>query len=128
MEEVKKEDGRHPEGCECFMCKHKGLHKGGLWCGHGSFGNYVLVRIILILLILAFVFFAGFWFGNMASLFRHGGYGDGYGYGMMRGGFQQYNYRNLDTQDYQGYGAGRGMMRGGFLNAPNSTSSGSQAQ
>ncbi len=75
MEEIKKEG--HPEGCKCFMCQR------GHMCKGGHCGNHMIVRIILGLLILAFVFFAGFWFGNMASIFRHGGYGDTYGYGRM---------------------------------------------
>lgn len=72
MEEIKK--GGCPEGCVCFMCQQRPMGKSGC-CG-----NYILVRIILTLLIFAFVFFAGVWFGKMSSLFRQGGHGDQYGY------------------------------------------------
>lgn len=89
MEELKKEN--HPEGCRCFMCQR------GHMCKGGRCGNHMIIRIILGLLILTFVFFSGFWFGNMSAILKHGGYNEGYGYNRMRGNRSMMNFDNQNS-------------------------------
>ena len=99
MEEMKKEN--HPEGCRCMMCNHasgKACMSG--WCGCGCH-RHAVARWVLGILLITFIFCAGFWFGNMAAVFRYSGYGDGYGYGMH----SRY-YPNMMQWNDQGYGYG----------------------
>ena len=73
------------------MCGNKGMMHGMY---HHRGGGRILGAIIITL----FVFWCGVQFGEMRSYFHNGG---GYGYGMMRGGWDGY-----------GYGYGPSMMRG----------------
>ena len=105
----------HPQDCVCPMCK------GGVCFGHSMYGygcgcGHRAARWVLGILLIVFIFCAGFWFGNMSAIFHSNGYG--YGYGMMRG----YNRSAVqwDNQNYNGIQRGPAMM--------NRTASTSQAQ
>ncbi len=83
------------------MCDDKqgscGNNQGGCACGGhgmcGGWGHKSLLRVVLALVVLGFVFCAGFKLGVLAGYFHGFGYGDGprmmysngWGGGMMRG-------------------------------------------
>lgn len=77
----------------CGMCGQCGMYMGH----HG------ILRIVLGLLILGFVFWAGFKLGEFKALIVSG---DSYGFGsrMMSG------YGSRSMMDWGGYGVPRGMM------------------
>ncbi len=122
MEEMKKEN--HPEGCKCVMCNHSsGKMCMSGWCGCGCH-RHAVARWVLGILLITFIFCAGFWFGNMAAIFRYSGYGDGYG--MMHG--YRYNSSMMDWNDRGGYGYGynadtNGAVRGPAMMQGNASSS-----
>jgi hypothetical protein len=115
MEENKKMEenknaGSHPEGCRCMLCRGcGGMGKGKCcfgMCGGGH--RFIILRIIIGIIILIFVFALGVKLGELkASLV-----GSSYGYPTMGGGSWGYGRRGMM---YQGNGYGPGMMnRGGW--------------
>jgi len=115
MEDMKKE---HPQGCECSMCKGGVCFRHpmcGHGCGHGCGCGHRVARLILGILLIVFIFCAGFWFGNMSAIFHSSSYGDGYGYRMMRGydrSMMQYD------QNYNGGQQGSVMMNKSTSTSP----------
>jgi hypothetical protein len=101
----------------CEFCNHDHHHNGGEMTeqmhghdhmhGHCAWNKHRVLRIVLLLGMLLFVFWLGVKVGEFRGEFGYGrmmnGYGDyGYRSGMMRGG-----------NTY--YGQGRGMMSGYIL-------------
>lgn len=76
---------KHPEGCRCDECAGYGhmhhMHMNGMCC-HGYTGGHKLIKIIIGLIILAVVFWAGVKIGEIKSFY--GVYGSN-GIYIMRG-------------------------------------------
>ena len=93
------------KGMECEDCRHGAA--GGC-CRHQRIGH-ILIKVLVAL----FIFWAGMQFGELKGMLR-GGWGGGYGYGMMGayrdGAGQNYFYSNVP-----------GGMMGGWLRAEVST-------
>lgn len=79
MEQTNKE---HKQDCECPMCVCP-MHKNCICHKYNGGYGYGVVRWILGILILVFIFSCGMWFGRMSVILRSSGY-YGNGYHMMR--------------------------------------------
>ncbi len=86
----------HPEGCRCMVCTCRGCG-----CRHWG-GRFSLLRVLIGIIILIFVFCAGFALGDLKGSLQ--------GYGRHSG------YRMMGTPYYMNY-PGQGMMRGYYGNS-----------
>lgn len=80
----------HPEGCRCWMCSGR----QGAWGCHGGHGHWLL-RLIIIVAVISFVFALGVKLGELKGRFgygyRHHGFYGGYPM-MMQGGYYSGGY------------------------------------
>lgn len=65
----------HPEGCRCMMC-----HGRGMMCGNGMQSGchgrkFCFLRLVLFIIIISFVFSAGFKLGELKSDLKNELYG-----------------------------------------------------
>lgn len=94
----------HPEGCRCWMCQGGMMGCRGGSCGHHG---HWLLRLIIAIAVITFVFALGVKLGELKATFgSYGGYrSGGWGYPMMMQG---------------GYNGGYGcvMLRSGTLTQP----------
>lgn len=75
-------------GCNCGISRGCGSMGGKMCCGWGGIHRFFLLRIILLVVILGFVFEVGLKLGELKAFYSFYGIGDGYwGYGrsMMNG-------------------------------------------
>ena len=101
-----KNNGEGAKACACLSCHdHGSMHGGMCCCCHGG-GRFSILRIVIGVLLLIFVFWFGVKVGEVKSLF-YGGY---QGRSMM----MRYGYENM--------GGGYGVPMGG---APGSGGEGS---
>jgi hypothetical protein len=87
-------------GGDCGQCGEQGMRceRHGMGCrqmhGMGCGGRHLLLRLVLGLAILAFVFGAGVKLGELKERMVGGQYGYGGGYGMMQRGYAPDVYAN----------------------------------
>ncbi len=105
MENKMNDEMKHPEGCRCYDCMGydhmRHMHMNGMCC-HGYMGGHKLIKIIIGLIILVVVFWAGVKIGEIGAL---------YGVYSPRG---IYMMRGISPDSWYG-------MMGGYYALPTST-------